>query len=669
MMKSVSLLFLALLLAGALLGSAAAQGSLGPFHPMDALTPQEVQLGAALLRKADLADERTLFATARLEEMPKPEVLSWKPGKPFSRRGFYVLRRDRRTFEALVDLTTEKVVSHREIPNVQPSITTGEWEQARKSVKSNPRWQQEMRKLGYSDLSKLSCTPIGIGGVAKPENGKRRILKVPCFDTENGLDFFQARPIDHVIATVDADTGEVIDIIVGQEVRPPKQIPGYNNKPTPRRAPLRPVVNIAPEGANFSLRGGIEVAWQNWNFHMRNDRRSGLVISLARFKDGAQNRLIAYQMALSEVYVPYMDPAKTWSFKAFMDAGEYGLGYLISRLSPGRDCPHNAVYIDGFIPSDLGGMFRASKAVCVFERNTGNPAWRHYDNGSDKTYSAPQVELVVRMIPTIGNYDYIVDYVFQLRGTIEVRIGATGLDALKMVSSARADSPGAKSDMKFGNLIAPYTVAPNHDHYFSFRLDLDVDGPQNTLLIDQLKLQTTSPGNPRRTLWTVGTSPMIKEGIVNHGAKRKRVFWRLINPNRKTALGHFPGYWLVPNNPITSLLSPDDPPQKKALFSGYPLWITRRKPRELWAAGDFPNQGPGGQGLPKFVSNRESVVNEDVVLWYNIGFHHLTLPEDFPIFPTMWHSFKLRPANFFNRNPAHDLSPVFLKPERKKQGS
>ena len=35
--------------------------------------------------------------------------------------------------------------------------------------------------------------------------------------------------------------------------------------------------------------------------------------------------------------------------------------------------------------------------------------------------------------------------------------------------------------------------------------------------------------------------------------------------------------------------------------------------------------------------------------------HHLTRAEDLPVMPMIWHSFKLRPHNFFNRNPAIDL--------------
>ncbi|MEM7425762.1 MAG: hypothetical protein AAF441_06680 [Pseudomonadota bacterium] len=644
-------------------GPAAAQDA-GPFHPMDALTPEEIQLGVSLLKNSNLADDRTHFADIRLREIPKADMLEWRRGKSFPRLAFFSFRKDRKVMEALVDLKAQKVLGTREVAGAQPAIYQSEWNRAREAVLKNPDWLARMAAMGYEDPKSLNCTPIGAGSISDAQFGARRILKVTCFDIENRLDYLQARPLDHIVTAVDADTGEVLKVLEAKAPSVPREIKGYNNGLAPRRKPLNPVVNIAPSGANFVLRGGIEVEWQNWTFHMRTDRRSGLILSLVNFMDQGNKRLIAYQMALSEMYVPYMDPSETWAFKTFLDAGEYGLGYLISTLAPGRDCPHNAVFIDALIPSDLGGVFRADKAVCVFERNTGDPAWRHYQSGAQRNYSAPQVELVVRMAPTIGNYDYIVDYVFQLRGTIKVRVGASGLDALKMVSSARADSPTAREDLKYGNLVAPYTVAPYHDHYFSFRLDMDVDGPRNMMLLDTIQPQALPKDSARRSLWTIRTSQIVKEGAVPHGHGRKRIHWRVINPNKRTPLGHFPGYKLVPGHVVTSLLSPDDPPQRRALFSSNPLWVTRQKAGEYWAAGDYPNQSKGGDGLPKYVSDAETVSNQDLVLWYTMGFHHVTLPEDFPVLPTMWHEFTLRPANFFTQNPAHDLSPSFVVRKR-----
>ncbi len=362
----------------------------GPVHPMVALTPEEIQLGVSLLRNAQLVDDKTQFADIRLRELPKAEVLAWTRGKSFGR------------------------------PAGNPS---GRMEPGARSQLKNPVWLKKMAEFGYKDPKSVNCTPIGVGDFPNSGFGKRRVLKVVCLDIENRLGFLQARPIDHIVTTVDADTGDVLKVITAKAPEEPLEIPGYGSKLAPRRKPLRPVVNIAPGGANFVLRGGIELEWQNWTFHLRTDQWGGLVISLANFLDEGKKRMVAYQIALSEMYVPYMDPAETWSFKTFLDAGEYGLGYLISTLAPGRDYPHNAVFVDALIPSDLGGIFRADKAICIFERNTGDPAWRHYQSGAQRNYSAPQVELVVRMAPTISNYDYIVDYVFQLRGSIKIRPG------------------------------------------------------------------------------------------------------------------------------------------------------------------------------------------------------------------------------------------------------
>ncbi len=45
------------------------------------------------------------------------------------------------------------------------------------------------------------------------------------------------------------------------------------------------------------------------------------------------------------------------------------------------------------------------------------------------------------------------------------------------------------------------------------------------------------------------------------------------------------------------------------------------------------------------------------MLWYVFGVHHITRPEDWPVMPADTVSFWLKPAGFFDRNPALDVPP------------
>ena len=85
------------------------------------------------------------------------------------------------------------------------------------------------------------------------------------------------------------------------------------------------------------------------------------------------------------------------------------------------------------------------------------------------------------------------------------------------------------------------------------------------------------------------------------------------------------------------------------------LWVTRYDPRERFATGDYPNQHPGGAGLPAYASQDRSLADEPLVVWYTFGAHHSVRPEDWPVMPVVHTGFKLKPSGFFDRNPALDV--------------
>jgi primary-amine oxidase len=645
--------------------SAAAQTADVPHHPMDALTPSEIARVVEILGKAGVAGKSTRYPAITLREMPKAGVLVWKENAPFTRQAFVISRDGGETSESLVDLDAAKLLSHTQIPGAEPMIMDSEWARARDRFMADPRFHKALARRGYGEKNAVFCTPSSAGYFPGEIQGNRRILKVPCFDGAGRLHPTLARPIEGLMGIVDTENGEVIDVVDREVVPLPAAPPGYGKDGPKANAPSRRLEISAPAGSNIRLNGNLEVGWDQWTFHIRADKRAGVILSLAKFNDGSRDRLIAYQMNVSEMFVPYMDPNPTWGYRTFLDAGEFGLGYLISSLQPGVDCPANAIFKDLTFPNDVGATYTRPKALCIFERPTGNPAWRHYSASRRTIQGRAETELVVRHIPTLGNYDYLVDYVFAPRGSITLRVGATGFDAIKSSTSPDMEAETAAADTAYGTLIAPYTVAPNHDHFFSFRLDLDVDGPRNTFLRDTFVREILKDSPTRKSLWRLKTIPRTGEGPVDpdHMSTGGET-WRLANPNEKTGLKFNPSYWIQAGHSVTSLLDASDPPQMRADFSAHELWLSKYKPDEQWAAGLYPNLSHGGDGLPQFVKEPEPLLNEDIVLWYTMGFRHAPKPEDFPVLPVLWHELTLRPAFFFDRDPSSKLNADFApKPD------
>ncbi len=131
--------------------------------------------------------------------------------------------------------------------------------------------------------------------------------------------------------------------------------------------------------------------------------------------------------------------------------------------------------------------------------------------------------------------------------------------------------------------------------------------------------------------------------------------WRVVNPEVKGPVGYPVSYEVKYGANAIPLLRRDDWPQQRAGFTDYHLWVTPYDPTERYAAGTYPNQSRGGEGLPRWTARDRPIENRDIVLWYTLGFHHVVRAEDWPVQPTAWSSFELRPFDFFARNPALDL--------------
>ena len=623
-------------------------------HPLDALDATEYEAAVTVLTDSGRVPDESLYQSITLREPAKDLVRAWKPGEPMTRAAFAVIKDGPRTYEAIVDLDAKKVLDWREVHGVQPGILLDEWDLAVELTVSDPRWRDAMAKRGITDFEQVFCAPLSAGYYAIPEEEGRRLVKVPCTDLRGTTTNIFGKPIGGVHAIVDLNSLEVLDVIDTGVIPLPREPANYDLDSIGEvRRPLKPVDVSSPRGNNFSVDGHV-VTWQNWSFHFRVERRAGLVVSLAGF----DRRPVMYQGYLSEIYVPYMDPAVDMYFRTFMDVGEYGFGLLATSLAKGSDCQENAAYFPAVVQiMGDGKPATIENAVCLFERNDGNPAWRHSELINQTHESRAKVDLVLRMASTIGNYDYFLDWVFTQAGEIRVEVGATGIDLVKAVNATSMSDASAAEDTRYGTLVAPNVVAPYHDHFFNFRLDLDVDGTANSFVQDVPVTKKLDASHPRKSIWVLDSHTAKREADAKLRINlQKPAQWRFVNNDKTNAVGNPTGYVLKPATNFLSLLVDDDFPQKRGAFTNYHLWVTPYDETQKYAGGDYVNQGKGDDGLAVWTRANRSVENTDLVVWYSFGIRHITAAEDWPVLPTKWVSFTLRPFNFFDRSPVIDLS-------------
>lgn len=620
----------------------------GDAYPLDGLSDEELEVAVQVLNEAGKLDDTSRISIITLAEPDKAAVLRWQSGDTYPRRAFAIVRHDAKVYESIIDLDNHKLEFWAHKEGVQPAMIPEEWLQANKIVRSSPAWKKAIEARGIENLKTVICVPympayFGSGDASGP-----RLGRITCFDNSSPAGSW-GRPIGGLVATVDFDRQEIIELI------------NEDPAPIPAGGPVVPadqpaeIPAVSAAGLGFHVSGNW-VEWDRWRFHLRVDPRVGPVLSNASFRDGGARRSVLYQAYMSEIFVPYMNPEKAWYFRTFLDIGEYGIGSAGVPMKVGLDCPADAKMIDAAFVSERGKVSTQEGIACIFERTTGDVAWTHYERAQQGSLSRRYTELVVRFIAWLGNYDYVVDWIFTPTGSIKGRIGATGIVQVQAVDSSDMASDTITEDTAFGRLVAPNAVAVNHDHFFNFRIDLDVDGTDNGFVVDKLrrvKIDDDHFGTPRTSIWQLETEAMASESVAKRTIDLQNpVIWRVMNSAVKNSQDQAVSYQLRPGSNAVSLLDPDSYPQRRAAFTNHHLWVTPYAPGERYAAGDYPNQHAGGAGLPDWTRNDRSIQDTDIVLWYTVGMHHVVRTEDWPIMPVLHHEFEIRPFDFFDYNPA-----------------
>lgn len=622
-------------------------------HPLEPLTTEEITQVVAILREKKELSEKARFAQVTLHEPEKEVVVKYKEGDQFEREAHIILLEPEtsETFEAVVSLTKNDVISWEFIPDVRPGFILDEFDEVEKLVISDPDYQAALLKRGVKDPSLVMVDPWSSGYFnIKVDEGKRLVRALAWVRPEANKNGY-AYPITGLIAVVDVNKMEILRI----EDYGVKPLPPTDGAYAPEEAKsyeinvredVKPLDITQPEGPSFNI-DGHSIEWQKWKIRFGFTPREGLILHTVGYEDKGKVRPILYRAALSEMVVPYSDtnPAHNWQ-NAF-DAGEYGIGQLANSLELGCDCLGYIKYFDAVMSNSKGEPFTVKNAVCLHEEDYG-VAWKHTDWRTNQVEVRRSRRLVLSFFATVANYDYGFFWSFYQDGTIECEVKLTGI--LNVGALDEGEIP------KYGTMVAPQVNAPHHQHFFNFRIDTMIDGEKNSVVETHTVAEKPGPHNPNNNAFypVSRTFKTETESVRNIDIASQRT-WKIVNPNSKNFVGQPVGYKLVTGENCLPFASDDATVIQRAGFIKNHLHVTKFDRDEMYASGRYPNQHKGGDSLEHYVKADRNIENEDVVIWYTMGHHHITRTEDWPVMPTAYQSFQLKPNGFFDRNPAIDL--------------
>lgn len=345
--------------------------------------------------------------------------------------------------------------------------------------------------------------------------------------------------------------------------------------------------------------------------------------------------------------------------------GDVGFGITANQLSLGCDCLGHIKYFDGYRTDAQGAPIQLKNVICMHEQDNG----LQHKHTNYRTGAATVVrnrQLVVQMICTVANYEYIFAFILDQAANIELEVRATGI-----LSTVPFENENGQT-VPWGTNVGPGVMAPFHQHMFSLRIDPAIDGYKNTVYYEESVPMPEDDSNPWLVGYTTEQNVIKSSGSASTSIDRHRVF-KIRNDSIVNPITHHPIAYKLQTMPSQMLLaSPNSFGSKRARFATRPIWVTKYQDDELFAAGEFTNQSKQSEGVEVWAGRNDGVENEDVVLWHSM-LSHLTSPailancppafglthnpriEDFPVMPMERVSVMLKPDGFFTKNPALDV--------------
>lgn len=630
--------------------------------PLNPLTADEIKTTVEILKASGRYQPGYRFTEITLKAPPKDQVWNFAlKGEAVQapRQADFVILDGKKVIEGTADFATRTVLGWKEIVGAHGMVLLDDFATVQAAIESSPEYAQALSKRGITDIKKVVATPLTVGYFDGKDTLRQedRLLKIVSYlDVGDGN--YWAHPIENLVAVVDLVQKKILSVEDHGVVPVPLKPTPYDGRDRTLTNAPKPLNITEPEGKNYTITGNT-LHWRNWDFHVRLDSRVGLMLSTVTYNDKSVKRKVMYEGSLGGMIVPYGDPDVGWYFKAYLDSGEYGMGTLTSPIEHGKDAPENAVLLDATLADYTGAPTTIPNAIAVFERYAG-PEFKHQEMGQPNL-STERRELVVRWLSTVGNYDYMFDWVFAENGTIGINAGATGIEAVKGVKSRTMQDATAAEDTRYGTLLDHNIVGTTHQHIYNFRLDMDVDGENNAMTEMDPIVTGNTRGGPRTS-----TMQLVQRSVATEKQAAQKfdpsTIRLLSNPNKFNKVGNPVSYQFIPyaggTHPIAkgANFGKDEWIYNRLSFMDRQLWVTRYNPDERFPEGKYPNRSKTDSGLGQFTADDQSIENTDNVVWMTTGTTHVARAEEWPMMPTEWVNMLIKPWNFFSETPTLGLN-------------
>ncbi|GAA5982519.1 hypothetical protein JCM5350_006100 [Sporobolomyces pararoseus] len=413
----------------------------------------------------------------------------------------------------------------------------------------------------------------------------------------------------------------------------------YDERPPPQQ--------IAPGGQRFAIDEDSQyVEWMDFSFFWGFSRDSGMRIWDLKYK----GERIVYELGLTEALAHYAGNDPVQSGTSYADTF-YGFGPYAFELVEGYDCPAYAKYVDTtFHANEISTTHR--KSICFFEHDESYPMQRH-SNGQYVS-STKNIAFKMRSASTVGNYDYSFTYSFYLDGTVEVSVSASGY----------IQSAYYAQNQDYGYHIHDGLSGSMHVHVLNWKVDVDILGTNNTVgfhkvVADEIKYPW-SP-KPRKTM------KLVRSELDNED--NSKLNWQgftqylVYNKDEKNKFGEDRAWRIMPSrgsgihlpfNESSNLVDTMG-------FATHHLYVTKHHDSEFSVAHASNAYDPYNPVVDfgKYFDG-EDLVQEDLVLWVNLGMVHLPVTSDLgnTVQTTAQGSFMLSPHNYLYRDPSRQTKQM-----------